>query len=186
MILHFLRKRAYNSISGWWDNFNGQYRWGDSALWLLSWRCQHSDLHQERGISIESSESVATFPRWSIQPFESALKNQIILIFQERNTTGNSQSTAVPRRSFQRMHPSHWANLLSLQLTWTLTCTIVWWQENRCPEFCIYSTRLQWIGMQRNKAQRKQLPMVPSSLLQEQRLNKSLTIASLEIPWSSR
>jgi hypothetical protein len=61
--------------------------------------------------SIESSQFVATFPRGGIQPFEFALKNQIILIFQGRNTAGNSLSTEVQRKSFQRMRPSSWANM---------------------------------------------------------------------------
>jgi hypothetical protein len=53
------------------------------------------------------------------------LKNQIILIFQGRNTTGNSLSTEVQRKRSQRMHLSRWASLLSLQFMLMLTYTIV-------------------------------------------------------------
>jgi hypothetical protein len=60
-----------------------------------------------------------------IQPFESALKDQIILIFQGRNTTGNSLSTEVQRKRSKRIYLSRWASLLSLQLMLMLTYTIV-------------------------------------------------------------
>ena len=149
-------KGIHKSISCWSDNFRGRDLWGDSALWWLSWRCHHSDLHQEKDISIKSSEFAAIFPRWSIQSSDPHWGTRLFRYSKDEVRLGII--CLQPCQGGARKDVTEaLVSLLSLQPTSMLTCIIACWQGSQCLEVCTCSTRLQPIGMRRSQVRQRQL-----------------------------
>ena len=178
------------------DKERQQYHsWIRQLQWAISvgrfdmpwWWCRHSDPHEEWDFSPESSESV-----WHVSKM---LHHSVIWISTDEpdysdnpRTEYNWEFSGVYRDSKRKrsrmMHLRHWANLscchYNLRRRQPIPLYVVCWQESWCGlGFYTCSTRPQPIGMRRSKAAQHQrrLPMVLSTLLREQRLSKSLTIA---------